>query len=166
MFVMSGCNAAGVCEKEANGGVVFLFLISYFWVHQVIKNTVHTTVAGTVGTWWFTPSEASSCCSSAVRDSFVRSITFSFGSICFGSLVVAIIQATKEIVRQMREQDDGLLLCCAECLIGCLEYLAEYFNKFAFVYVVSEREYLSCWCFILLSPCSTMRLAFNSFFCP
>ena len=35
----------------------------------------------------------------------------------------------------MREQDDGILLCCAECLLGCLEALAEYFNKWAFVYV-------------------------------
>ena len=49
--------------------------------------------------------------------------------------IVAIIQATKEIARQMREQDDGILLCCAECLLGCLEALAEYFNKWAFVYV-------------------------------
>ena len=180
MFVTSGCNAAGVCEREANGLVVFLFLVSFYWSHQVIKNTVHCTVAGTVGTWWFAPHEASSCCSSAIRDSWIRSVTTSFGSICFGSLIgkfwvphlmapqwmplslltsqaltsasshkftslfyfnstrlqiVAIIQATKEIVRQMREQDDGILLCCAECLLGCLEALAEYFNKWAFVYV-------------------------------
>ena len=87
MFVTSGCNAAGVCEREANGLVVFLFLVSFYWSHQVIKNTVHCTVAGTVGTWWFSPHEASSCCSSAVRDSWVRSVTTSFGSICFGSLI-------------------------------------------------------------------------------
>ena len=49
--------------------------------------------------------------------------------------IVAIIQATRDIVRQMREQDDGILACIAECLLGCLEALAEYFNKWAFVYV-------------------------------
>lgn len=87
MFVTSGCNAAGVCEREANGLVVFLFLVSFYWSHQVIKNTVHCAVAGTVGTWWFAPHEASSCCSSAVRDSWIRSVTTSFGSICFGSLI-------------------------------------------------------------------------------
>ena len=87
MFVTSGCNAAGVCEREANGLVVFLFLVSFYWSHQVIKNTVHCTVAGTVGTWWFAPHEASSCCSSAIRDSWIRSVTTSFGSICFGSLI-------------------------------------------------------------------------------
>ena len=49
--------------------------------------------------------------------------------------IVAIIQATREIVRQIREQDDGILACIADCLLGCLEALAEYFNKWAFVYV-------------------------------
>lgn len=71
----------------------------------------------------------------SVRDSFVRAITYSFGSICFGSLIVAIIQAAKEMVRQMRENGDGMLMCCAEFLLGCIEWLVEYFNKWAFVYV-------------------------------
>lgn len=53
----------------------------------------------------------------------------------FFCTIVAIIQATREIVRQIREQDDGILVCIAECLLGCLEALAEYFNKWAFVYV-------------------------------
>mmetsp|Transcript_11498 Transcript_11498/g.33882 ORF Transcript_11498/g.33882 Transcript_11498/m.33882 type:complete len:533 (-) Transcript_11498:189-1787(-) len=135
MFVYCGCDAAGQCEREMNGILVFLFLISLFWTLQVIKNTVHTTVAGTVGTWWFVPTEASSCCSPGVRDSFVRSITFSFGSICLGSLIVAIIQAMKQFLHKVRENDDGIFLCCAECLLGCLESLAEYFNQWAFCYV-------------------------------
>ena len=49
---------------------------------------------------------------------------------------MALIQATKEIVRQARESgDNGLLLCCAECILGCIESLVEYFNKWAYVYV-------------------------------
>jgi hypothetical protein len=134
-FVMSGCNAQGECETEPNGGIAFLFLISYFWTIQVLKNVVHVTVAGTVGTWWFAPQEASSCCSKAVTDSWVRAMTFSFGSICFGSLIVAIIQAIKEVVHQLREQDDSMLACLAECCIGCIEQLVEYFNQWAFVFV-------------------------------
>lgn len=134
-FVANGCSADGECESEPNGIIVFLFLVSYFWTAQVIKNTVHVTVAGTVGTWWFVPIEASSFCSKAVCDSWVRSITYAFGSICFGSLIVAIIQATKEVLHQMRHQDDSILMCCAECLLGCIESLVEYFNQWAYVYV-------------------------------
>lgn len=134
IYVTSGCSADG-CEKDPNGFALFGFLVSYFWTMQVIKNTVHTTVAGTVGTWWFHPAEASSCCSKAVRDSFFRSITWSFGSICFGSLIVAIIQAVKEMARSAREQGDSMLLCCADCILGCIESLVEYFNQWAFVFV-------------------------------
>jgi hypothetical protein len=46
--------------------------------------------------------------------------------------LVAIIQAIKEMVHQMRQDGDQILLCIAECLIGCIESLMEYFNKWAF----------------------------------
>jgi Plasma-membrane choline transporter len=131
-YVVSNCNAQAVCENEMNGGLIFLFLVSFFWTAQVVKNVVHVTVAGTVGTWWLFPHEANGCCSQAVRDSYWRSVTTSFGSICLGSLIVALIQATREIVNSMRNQDDSLLLCIADCLLGCLEQLAEYFNKVSF----------------------------------
>lgn len=133
IYVTNGCDAAGECETELNGGVMFLFLVSYYWTIQVISNVVHVTTAGTVGTWWFAPREASGCCSKAVRDSYVRSMTTSFGSICFGSLIVALLQALKEMIHSARENGEGnALACCAECLLGCIENLVEYFNKWAF----------------------------------
>jgi len=134
-FIMGDCSADGNCEGDMNPGIFFLFLVSFYWTAQVLKNVTHTTVAGTVGTFWFIPHEANGCCSKAVRDSYFRSMTTSFGSICLGSLIVAIIQAAKEVVNSMREQEDSILLCLVECLMGWLESLAEYFNQWAFVYV-------------------------------
>jgi hypothetical protein len=134
-YVLSECDADGNCEGQINGLAVFLFLVSYFWTAQVVKNVVHTTVAGVVGTWWFVPAEASSCCSQGVRESYWRSITTSFGSICLGSLIVAIIQAVKEILHSMRDGNDSMLMCLAECLLGCIESIVEYFNQWAYVYV-------------------------------
>jgi len=94
------------------------------------------TVAGIVGTWWFSPAESKGCCTGAVRDSFIRTLTTSFGSICFGSLLVAILRTLREMANYARTQDDGgFLLCVVECILGCLESLLEYFNKWAFVYV-------------------------------
>ena len=65
-------------------------------------------------------------------------MTLSLGSICLGSLIVAFIPAARAVVSNMRQQDDGggLLACCAECLLGCIESIALYFNKWA--YVVKE----------------------------
>jgi hypothetical protein len=134
-YVVGNCNPDGTCDGQLNNWAAFLLLVSYFWTAQVIKNVVHVTVAGTVGTWWFTPIEASGCCSQGVRDSYYRSMTTSFGSICFGSLIVAIISAVKEVLHAMRDQNNSLLLCLAECLLGCIANLVEYFNSWAFVFV-------------------------------
>lgn len=92
-------------------------------------------MAGVVGTWWFVPTDASSFCSSAVRDSYLRSMTSSFGSICMGSLLVAIVEALENMIKNQREENDGLILCLAQCLLACLRDAVEYFNTWAYVFV-------------------------------
>mmetsp|Transcript_9477 Transcript_9477/g.17835 ORF Transcript_9477/g.17835 Transcript_9477/m.17835 type:complete len:544 (-) Transcript_9477:251-1882(-) len=135
LFVLGGCDVDGTCANDIPAVFTFLFLLSLYWTAQVIKNVVHVTVAGTVGTWWWTPLEANGCCSSAVTDSHKRAITYSFGSICLGSLLVAIIQTLKSLAESARQNDDGILKCIADCILGCLETIMEIFNEWAFVYV-------------------------------
>mmetsp|Transcript_22620 Transcript_22620/g.48686 ORF Transcript_22620/g.48686 Transcript_22620/m.48686 type:complete len:575 (+) Transcript_22620:176-1900(+) len=137
MYVVGGCDGQANCANDPSGFLVFAMLLSYYWTFQVVQNVVHVTVAGAVGTWWFVPTEGSSCCSNGVRDSFIRSVTTSFGSICLGSLLVAIIETSKQMVKSLRESEDGggIFLCIAECLLACLQDLVEYFNKWAFVFV-------------------------------
>ncbi|KAL7544446.1 hypothetical protein ACHAWF_007829 [Thalassiosira exigua] len=115
--------AAGqqVATNSANYGYLFLLFLSYFFTHQVIQNTVHVTVAGVVGSWWFSPAESSGCCRSGVTGSLCRSLTTSFGSICFGSLLVAILQALKALANSARSNDNQILICIAECILNCLE---------------------------------------------
>ena len=85
---------------------MFLLLICFYWGHQVVSNVVHVSVAGTVGTWWFEPAIADSCCSSAVTGSVQRATTTSLGSICFGSLIVAIVNAMRAMIEQARYSDE------------------------------------------------------------
>merc|ERR1712038_677763 len=126
--------------EQQCGGINYLYLfllfLSYFFTHQVLQNVLHTTIAGVVGTWWFQPSE-SGCCGKAVCGSLYRSLTTAFGSICFGSLIVAIIEALRQVVEAARSNDElsGALACCIDCLLGCIQGLVEYFNKWAYVYV-------------------------------
>lgn len=117
--------------------VALFFLLSFYWTHQVATNLVRTSVSGVVGTWWFSPHEASACCSLAVKDSVVRSATYSLGSVCFGSLIVAVIQVIRSILRSSSENNrgGGILRCVAACLLYYIELIVEYFNKWAFIYV-------------------------------
>mmetsp|Transcript_20170 Transcript_20170/g.42702 ORF Transcript_20170/g.42702 Transcript_20170/m.42702 type:complete len:280 (+) Transcript_20170:953-1792(+) len=137
-FGWTGLWMMGIANSLAtsNAGIVFLLFVSYYWTFGVLTNTIHVTTAGTVGTWWFVPHEANRCWSSAIRDSFCRATTYSFGSICLGSLLVAVVQALRMMARRARESDDmQLLLCLVECILACIQDIVEYFNKWAYVYV-------------------------------
>jgi hypothetical protein len=91
---------------------------------------IHVTVSGVVGTWWFDPADAHGLCSKAIFDSFVRSATFSFGSICFGSLLVAGVQVLRHLVESARAHGtDGIAMCIFDCLLEYVERLVVYFNK-------------------------------------
>mmetsp|Transcript_4365 Transcript_4365/g.6522 ORF Transcript_4365/g.6522 Transcript_4365/m.6522 type:complete len:485 (-) Transcript_4365:41-1495(-) len=130
----------GNTNVQPSWGYLFLLLLALFWTQQVFQNTIHVIVAGVVSTWWFAPDEASSCCSVAIKDSFIRATTSSFGSICFGSLLVAIIQTLRSMVESARHDssNDGcaaFMLCLVDCLLQCLQGILEYFNKFAYIYV-------------------------------
>jgi hypothetical protein len=135
------------CHLSTRGKWVGIgFLLSLYWTSQVITNIFHTTIAGVVGTWWFTPEAerpVGGCCgfNAAIYDSWVRSTIYSFGSICLGSLLVAILQVLSVIVRLARQQrdDDGnrrrensIVWCLLQFVVDHLEKLMEYINQWAF----------------------------------
>ena len=127
------------CSVEVQqGGWILPWVFFLFWTQQVFKNLIHTTVAGLVGTWYFDPQEAKSFCSKALSMSLLRSLTYSFGSICLGSLLVAILQFLNWIVVSLRSEQNrngnanigvSLLLCCLDCILRLLQGIIEYFNK-------------------------------------
>ncbi|GMI45134.1 hypothetical protein TrCOL_g588 [Triparma columacea] len=110
----------------------FGMLISFYWGSTVVSNVMHCVVAGTVATWWFKHDAGSS----PVFDSFYRAMTTSFGSICLGSLLVAILKAIRQMLREAEKNKNAqVFLCVIQCLLGCVESLLEYFNRYAFCYV-------------------------------
>lgn len=75
-----------MCDKNPPSVLaLFALLLAFYWTVQTIKNVIHCTTAGTVGSWWFSGfGDHTSMCSRDVIDSLVRSLSYSFGSICFG----------------------------------------------------------------------------------
>jgi hypothetical protein len=131
-------NKTHECVSHTNPLVSGALLLLYFWNSSVGKNVLHVTVAGVVGTFIFAPEDAASFCSPAVNDSLVRASTFSFGSICLGSLLTAILQVLHHAAREARKhgrRDNQLLLCVLECITGFLERLVTFFNKWSYVYI-------------------------------
>jgi hypothetical protein len=100
-------------------------------------------------------------------------MTTSFGSICFGSLLIAVIEMLKAMIESVRlDPDNGgctaFLLCIVDCLLSCLEGILKYFNKFSYIYV-GMVSVSTMWCYFdLLAICGLhVRLRLTQpFFAP
>lgn len=127
-------------NDTGNGGdiaVIVLMVFTFLWFSQVVTNVMHVTASGLVATWYYAGFD--NMPRNPTLSAFKRSTTTSFGSICFGSLVVAIIEFVRWLVRSARANDnDGcgaFLLCIMDCLLSLLDSLVQYFNRYAFVHV-------------------------------
>jgi hypothetical protein len=120
-----------------------LMAFQLFWGMEVCKNVISSTVSGTIACWWFTPSRTR-----PVRGALFRSLTTSFGCICLGSLLVAVLHTVRFMCEMLRNnlhsrsrRDRGggelwvaCILCCIESLLRLAERLVQYFNRYAFCY--------------------------------
>ncbi|KAI8615222.1 plasma-membrane choline transporter-domain-containing protein [Chytriomyces sp. MP71] len=129
-------------SKSLSSGVMIVILILLvfmsFWFNEVVRNTVHTAVCGTFATQ--PNSESVSLPSNhTTANSLGRALMSSFGSICFGSLLVSIIRTMKFIAQMAKNNcaQDGNIFCCIvatcfECFFSCMANILEYFNKYAY----------------------------------
>merc|ERR1711916_133773 len=76
---------------------------------------------------------------------FKRASTYSFGSIAFGSLIIALIQTVKFVLNSARRAHrNEFFIACVDCLLGCIENLVRYFNTYAFTQVaVYGKDYIT-----------------------
>jgi len=110
-----------------------LFLtISLYWVWQYMASTVHVIVSGAFASWYFFGSRASS----VVLGSLSRGL-WSAGSVCFGSLIVSMMQLLMRAVGggetdvHGRSNQNPL----AQMVWSCAGQLINFCNKYAFCYV-------------------------------
>jgi len=122
-------HASTLKSSSAIACLVYL-IFSLYWVSEVIRNVVHVTVSGTTATWYFMQSTMAMP-QNPTLGALKRSVTTSLGSICLGSLVVAIIKTIRSLVKM----SESRLSFIASCLLGCLEAIIRYFNHYAFCQV-------------------------------
>jgi hypothetical protein len=69
-------------------------------------------------------------------------MTYSFGSISLGSLIVAIINCLRQLcsIAQQTEAGQGnamagILFCVLGCFIGLLDWAVQFINRYAFSHI-------------------------------
>ena len=130
--------------------VYFLLLLSLYWGQGVCRGVSDVTAAGAIGAWVFVPEtvEAPAPCvgllKPVVSNALLRAMTTCFGSICFGTLVVAVVSALVETLKQLKYKRMSncvplglplkLVNCCIDCVLDAIKRAVEVFNEWALVY--------------------------------
>ncbi|CAK7263521.1 pH nine-sensitive protein 1 [Sporothrix epigloea] len=136
------CNAngAGCSQAKLIGLMVFITFAGY-WISEWLKNTIHAIVAGIYGSWYFSGSD-STFPRGVTRSSTRRALTYSFGSISLGSLIVAIINFLRQLCSIARQQaansGDSLasiFFCLLGCVISILDWAVQFVNRYAFIHI-------------------------------
>ncbi|KAI1109353.1 duf580 domain-containing protein [Nemania sp. NC0429] len=135
------CSAGGGgCSTAKVTGLLVFITFAAYWISEVLKNVTHTTISGVFGSWYFfNPAEQPRA---VTRGALKRSLTFSFGSISLGSLLVAILNFLRQIcsVARHSEMAEGniatsVLFCVLGCFITLLDWAVQFLNRYAFSYI-------------------------------
>ena len=132
----SGLYAAHAGRQLSTGALQALgvyMVFSLYWNAQVISNTVHTTIAGVYASYYFCEGTVNAV-ANPTSESLKRALSYSFGSICLGSLVVALIQTIRFLLRSLFDRN-SLAGAIVDCLVGMLEGLVRYFNYYAYTQI-------------------------------
>jgi len=124
-------------------------LFSWYWTTQTIVGVVRCCVAGVVGYYYYGNSEDDM--KSAVSRAFIRSVSTSLGSICFGTLITALLDTAIAFIGYLRILNATrgaknlaqlaircitcIFLMCAQLCLMRISILMKWFNKYAFTFV-------------------------------
>lgn len=123
---------AGGCSSAKVIGLLVFITFAMYWISEWLKNAVHVIISGVYGSWYFCSRNPPK---GITRGAARRSLTYSFGSISLGSLVVAIINMLRQACSIARQQEANsgnfaadIALCVLQCLIGILDWAVQFIN--------------------------------------
>ncbi|GAA5991163.1 hypothetical protein JCM10908_006567 [Rhodotorula pacifica] len=128
--------SGGTPSYGAVTGLMVFAVFNLYYTTQFITNLFLTTEAGIFGAFYYGGADAKKVAWGA----FKRASTYSFGSIAFGSLIVALLDLLRAVLQviQSYESQEGNIIgmavaCVAQCCIGCIAWAVEYFNRYAYI---------------------------------
>lgn len=134
--------SGGSCSTSKMIGLLVFVFFSGYYISEVIKNVIHVTISGVYGTWYYLSGSDQGEPRFPALGAFKRAMTYCFGSICEGSLIVSILQLIRLMITILRSNAMANDNSCAACgfllldmIVGFIEMLVRYFNQYAYIYI-------------------------------
>ena len=127
-------------------------LFSLFYIDAFISAFSQFIYASSASIWYFNNDKGTE--GHLILKSFKRAFRYHFGSIAFGSLIMAIVRFLMfffEKFKKRAEKSIGkkvgkcfkCVICCLECCLKCIAKVLEYINKHAYIMISIKGD---CFC--------------------
>jgi len=127
-------------------GLMFGLITILYWGYKALITISFVTSAGVVGEYYWRPecaSEGVCFCRPILCRSHKRAVSNFLGSIAFGSLIVAILEAIywvcAQVVHKLMGPNPNLWVklagCCFLCMLACLKNTIEWLTEWAYAII-------------------------------
>jgi hypothetical protein len=138
--------------------LMYFQVFAFFWVTAFLSAVLEVSVAGALATWYFSrdlDGYRANVGSPAFR-SFGRALSFHFGSVALGSLLLAVIQFINFMLRVTKKANQKnkvvvFIISCVQCLLSCIQRIVKFVDRFAYVYIAMHGD----------SFCTSAKNVFN-----
>ena len=90
-------------------------------------------IGGVVTQWYFAPAGTKDF-TGTTKTSVKHALGPSFGTICYGSFIVAVVEFMKQAAEKARRENRGnILVYCIVCCMDCIYSIIEYISRFAMI---------------------------------
>lgn len=125
----------------------FFNLFMFFWLVNFVRSLADMTLAGAYAHYYFSRRTPGSMPKCPLLWSLFRAIWYHFGSLAFGSLLIALLQWLRVLVEyvdaKLKKYDNlftrTLLRCCC-CCLWCLEKVLRFLNRNAFIMIAIHGQ--------------------------
>jgi len=124
--------------------VMIYQLFGLLWVNAFVLASAQFIIASSTCLWYFSQGTGQKS-SHTIRTSVYRLFRYHFGSIAFGSLILALIQLARIILayfqqqaKKMQGKNSKLIkwaLACLQCYLACFERFIKFLNKNAYIQI-------------------------------
>jgi len=119
-------------------------LFGLLWFNAFVIAATQFVIASSTALWYFSQGTGQAA-PKTISTSINRLLRYHFGSIAFGSLILAIIQLIRLILAYINSQGKKLAgkegkliqltLTCIQCYMGCFERFIKFLNKNAYIQI-------------------------------
>ncbi|KAG8457828.1 hypothetical protein KFE25_005097 [Diacronema lutheri] len=160
LTAMAGIDPSDASVVKQALGVYHLF--GFIWAANFLLAGSTMVIAGSVSFWFFYRNNSDEYPTSPVLASLYMVVRYHLGTIAFGSLCLAFVQALRALLEYVNQktaeaQEGNLLLrlamSCVRCCMWCFEKCVKFVSGYAYIYVALNGD----------SFCSACKATFTLF---